>query len=382
MAAARQERIDSGQVVPADAPTLTEAENITPPPQRLPLPLKPAPGAIEAGILLVNDVVLTLPEVLYPLRERIAEACQSQSGEPLAQTVQRMLEVRTQQDVGAVLIHKEALARLSDPQRDVVADAIEREVHARISREFGDSSARFEHHLARCGLTLDQYRASLEREIVSRQYAREKLLPQIFVRRDELLTYYRRNLARYSSDETRELWMIEAPFEAFLPPGTDWSQAPENLRAQARLRAARHIHAAHEALANRPFEDVAREYSRGVHAAQGGLWGEIGRPLQPPYDQVTKLIFGYAAGQHSAAVETERGWCIARCGQITPATRQTFTQAQDDIRARLTEQKFERLSSAYMMRVAGNATVTGLDDFIRAGVRRILTEQPAGETQR
>ena len=378
LAAQREERVRAGRVVPTTAPARLAAEGPVPEKRTLPTPIRTAPGAIEAEILLVNDSVVTLPEVLYPLRERLAEARQTRTREGFAEAARRMLEVRTQQDIGAVLIHGEAMAGLSDPQHAVVEDGVERQVQARISHDFGGSKARFENHLAEHGLITEQYRTQLEREMVARQYTREKLLPRISVRRDELMAYYRENLDSFSSAETRELWLIEAPFEAFLPAGASWARASAGARAQARFRAARHIRAAHQALAEKPFEEVARSESKGVHAAQGGAWGEIGRPLQPPYDQVSALIFEFSEGQYSDPVETDSGWYVVKCGRITPARRVSFIEAQEEIRQKLIEQKFERLSAEYMVELAEKATVSGLDSFLRAGLRRIAEEQATG----
>jgi parvulin-like peptidyl-prolyl isomerase len=381
LVAEREERIRTGQVVPTSAPTLA-AENASTSRPTILTPIQPTPGAIEAEILLVNDSVLTLPEVLYPLRERIAEARQSHTREGFLDALQRMLRTRVQQEVGAILIHKQAMAQLSEQQHKVVTEAIDREVQNRISREFGGSSARFGQHLAENGLTLERYRAALEREMVARQYTREKLEPQISVSRTELRTYFERNRARFATQETRELWMIEAPFEAFLPPVTPWGAAPPEVRAQAKVRAARYVRAAHEALAEKPFEDVAREYSRGVHAAQGGAWGEIGRPLQPPHDQTSKVVFQLAEGQYSEPMETEAGWYIVKCGRIKPAEEPSFAAAQEQIREELSERKFEKLSAEYMIRLAEHATVSSVDGFIRAGIRRVLEAPPTGQTQR
>jgi hypothetical protein len=124
----------------------------------------------------------------------------------------------------------------------------------------------------------------------------------------------------------------------------------------------------------RPFEEVAREFSRGVHADLGGNWGEIGRPLQPPYDQVSAPIFTFATGQYSEPIQTERGWYIARCGQIKPAVRREFAEVQEEIREQLLEEKFQRLSAEYMMDLAERATISPLDKFVSAAVRRVLAE--------
>jgi len=382
LAAERDERIRTGAVVPTSAPALGETANATSPKVAIPPPIQPTPGAIEAEILLVNDAALTLPEVLYPVRKRLLELRQTQTREGFVEAAQRLLRARVQQEIGAMLIYKEAMGKLGEPQKKFVSEAVEREVQHRISREFGGSSARFQHHLALHGLALEGYRAQLERDLVARQYTREKLLPQVSVRRDELLGQYRRDPNKYATPETRALFMIEAPFAAFLPAGATWPQAPANTRAQAKLRAARHIREAHLALRDKPFEEVARDYSRGVHSAQGGAWGEIGRPLQPPYNQVSRRVFELAAGEYSEPIETDTGWYIVRCGLITPARPVPFTDVQDELREQLTERKFEKLSAEYLIRLAGGATVSSMDAFIRAGVRRAIELSSDDEAER
>ena len=374
----RNERIKTNQVVPSDqAVRLTEEGPATPPARHRPPPIRPTAEAIQAEILLVNDSVLTLPEILYPLREQIAEARRTQTPQNFLETVQLLIQERTRQAVGGLLIHHQATANLSDPQRAVIDDGIEREVQRLISREFGDSTARFENHLAKHGLTLEQYRTILERDLVAHQYTRERLLPSVSVRRDEILAQYHRNLEQYSSAETRELWMIDAPFDTFLPQGTTWSRATVGARNAAKKRAAEYIQTAYQALSEQPFDQVAREYSREVHAALGGAWGKIGRPLQSPYDQVSKLIFEFNEYQISEPIETERGWCIVRCGQITPAQRVPFTDVQDELRQELIEQKLARLSSHYMAQLAEQATISAIEPFLNSAIRRILADELA-----
>lgn len=373
LATERAAQIDAGEVAPttSPAPLLTEAKPA--PTRRAPAPLiRPTPGAIEAEVLLVNDDVITVAEVLYPLRERIAELRAVQTPEGFVDSLNSLLRIRTQQAVGALLIHKKALAGLAEHQKRIVEEGVERRYRETIDHEFGGSVARFERRLADGGLTAQQYRTLLERDLVAHEYVREQLMPMVSVSRNEILNYYRLNRARYATEESRELAMIEAPFDAFLPPDANWDRALETVRAQARLKAARHIRSAAEALAERPFEDVAREYSRGVHAAHGGVWGEITRPLQPPYDGLSKLIFDFEEGQVSEPIETQQGWYVVRCNKITPARNPAFTDVQDEIREILTEEKFQRLAMDYMNKLASQATMSSLEVFLNAAARRAI----------
>ncbi len=370
LAAEREERISAGQVVPTSAPVLLGAERVAAARRALPPPVQPTPGAIEGDILMVNKAVLTAAEVLYPLADRIEEARRTQTPGGFRERVRSLVREETRRQIGTLLIYAEAMAGLPEEQRKSIEKAVLKEIDNLVAQDYGGSSARFKAHLADSGLTLEQYRDALQRDLVVRQYMREKLTIQIQVRRDELLTYYRQNSTQYETPETRELLVIEIPFEKLLPADQRWDTADRTVRATTKLAVLRKAREAEAALDQQPFAEVARTYSAGSHAEQGGSWGLIARPLQPPYDQVSKLIFEYESGQRSAPLETETGYFIVQCGRIEPARRRSFMDVQDDIRRELTERKYARVSADYVLKLAENATVSAIDPFVAAAAQR------------
>ncbi len=369
LAAERRSRIEAGTVVPTTAPTLDIERPPRAPATPPAPPLTPGPGAIAAELLTVNDQALTVAEVLYPLENELTELRRTQTLAGFRERARQTIRQESTRVIGTLLVYAEGSASLSENQRQTLKAAVDREVEDLRNREFGGSGARLAAHLAERGLTLEQFRLRTERELVARQYLREKLLPQIQLRRDELLAAYRERQAEFTTPETRELLMIEVPFARLLPEGLSWERAPAPARAQAKAAAVRRIRAAEEALATRPFEDVAREYSLGPTAAKGGSFGPIGKPLQPPYAELSRLIFEFEAGQVSAPLETPTGWYIVKCGAIRPAVRRTFAEVQEELRRDLMERRFVRLSTDYYVKLAQQATISSLDAFLNAAVR-------------
>lgn len=369
LAAERAARIEAGEIVPTTLPAATPVDRSKRVP-RTPPPLVPAPGAIQADILVVNDAIVTVPELLFSLRESLEELRRTRTPAGFREEARRLIRRAAQEEVGTRLIYAEAVGQLSEEHRKALDAAIDKELDNYRVVEYGGSQARLEAQLRRYDLTKEQLRLLLGRSLVVRQYTREKLLPQVQVGRHELLSYYRRNHGRFVTPETRELLIIELPFEKFLPEGMSWARATHTARAQAKLRAMRRAREAHEALAEQPFEEVARAYSLGLHADAGGSWGFIGRPLQPPYDAVSKLIFEFDEGQVSEPLETEAGWYLVKCGQVRPKHEQSFAEVQAQLRSELTERRFARLSTDYVLRLAERATISSFDTFIAAAVRR------------
>ncbi len=370
LAAERAARVAAGEIVATTSPTLTGLERGSAAARRprVQPQLEPVPGAIEADILLVNSTVLTVPEVLYPLRGDLETLRHSRTKSGFREEARRLVRRKTQEEIGTILIYAEAVAALKDEQRKTMDAAIDKELENRVAQEFEGSEARLEAHLRAYGLTKDQLRNQLGRHLVVRQYTREKLMPQVQLRRDELLAFYRENQPRYTTTAARELLLIELPYEKFLPADRTWDRATPAERAQARLKAMRRAREAHAALAERSFAEVSAEFSLGPHAADGGSFGLLSRPLQPPHDVTSKLIFEYQEGQTSDPIETDTGWYIVRCGRIQSEAVRPFVEVQEEIRSELMEKRFSRLSVDYMVRLAEKATISPIEPFVNAAV--------------
>jgi hypothetical protein len=375
LAGERAERLRTGEVVATEAPRIEPQPRPNTPPPR-PEPILPGKDSIRSDILMVNNSALSVAEVLYPLRDWIAQARGTQTAQGFADQLRRQVRDQVRNEVGSLLVYEKALAQLPEDRHEFLDDTVDRELDKRVAREFGGSVARFENHLQRYGLTMEQAHAMLRRQLMVSSYTHETLSPQIRIRRDELLAYYRAHAERYSTEATRELRLIAAPYDKFLPAGVTWETAAPSARAQARLQAGRQIRAAHAALAERDFGEVAREYSRGVHAAEGGSWGQIGQPLRPPYEAASRRIFELEEGQYTEPIETETGWYIAQCGRVIPATNTPFAEVQEAIRSELESQRFIKLASDYIYRLAERATISDLDGFINSAVERAQFDWP------
>ncbi len=371
LAAERTERIASGQQVPAQAPVLIGAERLTAPKRETP-PKPPfaKPGSIAADVLMINDTMVTVDEVLFGLHDELEELRDGTTPAGFRERATARIRTEVQRTVGSILIYKEATSSLTEQQRAVVDNAVKKEVENITARRFGGSDARLNAHLSASGMTLEQFKSALERDMIVRQYTRERLLSSVSIRRDELLSCYDRNKDEYGTPETREFQMIELPFVAFLPEGQPWATASSQVKAQAKLAAVRRAREAHEALATRPFDEVVAAFGAGPHKDRGGSWGMIGKPLQAPFDKLSAMIFQFTEGQFSEPIEQADGWYIVRCGKIEPGQSKSFAEVQDQIRKDLTEARYNQLSRDYVMRLATKATVSSIDQFVQAAVMR------------
>lgn len=330
------------------------------------------PAAIVVDVLIVDGDSLTVDEFLYPLRQEILERRRTQTARGFAEWLGEELRTQLRREVGSLLLFREAMSPLGDEQKKAVDQFVDKRIDELVNARFGGVSARLDSDLARFGLKREQLRSSMKRGLIVGQYTRDKFLPQVRIRRDELLASYEQSVARLSTAGSRELWIIEAPYARFVADGASWNRADAAARDAARSAAAEHIRAAHAALTTQPFDAVAGAFSRGVHAAAGGLWGDIALPLMPPYDRATQRLFEMREGDVSEPIETDAGWCIVRCGRITAAQRPAFADVQARLRTDLETRRLNELIGEYVARKAERAAISPLDPFIATAVRRVL----------
>lgn len=323
-------------------------------------------------ILNVNGTELTAAEVLFPIRNQVAAIRANVPESEQRRVLENLIRTQTQQEVGTLLLYQEAAAEWPDAQHEQVDAIIDRRLRRFVAENFGGSQARFEKHLREYGLTLADYRRGAKRSAVAQNYAQEAFLPQVHVRREELVASYEALLAEHQGPALRELLMIEMPFEAFLPEGLSWETASQAEREAAQEAARRAAEAAEEALAEQPFEAVAAEHSRGLLASNGGNWGMIGKPLQPPREVASAAVFELAAGEISPIIETATAYCIVKCGAVDAPTPPTFAEAQDELRRKIRNRQAGALSEAYMTKLAAEATISSIDTFIAAATTAAL----------
>jgi parvulin-like peptidyl-prolyl isomerase len=88
-----------------------------------------------------------------------------------------------------------------------------------------------------------------------------------------------------------------------------------------------------KAKSSKNFADLARVYSKGASAADGGYLGSFQRGELP--DEFEKAIFVLSPGASSKIVSTKYGYHIFGVQQRIPAHQQKFIEVHDEIREKL-----------------------------------------------
>ncbi len=149
---------------------------------------------------------------------------------------------------------------------------------------------------------------------------------------EEIRAYYRNNRERFSTPELRAARHILLKLD---------SNAPEE-QVRRRQQEAEEILA--RAGSGVDFAELARKYSEGPSAAQGGYIGQVGRgDTVPAFDSA---LFALAEGGVSQPVRTSFGLHIIKLESIVPARVTSLDEARPEIIAQLKQTRARNLALA------------------------------------
>jgi len=172
-------------------------------------------------------------------------------------------------------------------------------------------------------------------------------------------------------DDLREITISDDTLRARYEAGKDQYFTPEQRRARhillrvnenddVQVRADKKVKAEEVlklAREGKDFAELAKEYSEGPTAANGGDLGFFSKgAMVESFDQA---VFAMETGAISEVVETVFGYHVIKLEEIRPATTRTFDEVKDEIAAQAKQQEvkgvtFKRATQAY-------------EDIIRSG---------------
>lgn len=325
------------------------------------------PPAVEdlqtpSSVLRVNDDLITIEDVLDPLKSGLRADGLASSRTQRERLIIERVQAELVAQVQDLLLYQEASKGITDQILTVVDQYVDREIRDRVTREFGGRQSRFEVHLASLNMTLEDARQKVRRRIVVVKYLQDNIIPKIAdPTRGELLEYYDANIQSYTEPARRELFMIQIPKTA----------DPESARAEIERAHAR-------LLAGEAFETVAREVSKGIHAAEGGGWGYIQSPLQGRFAAPSAVFFALGGEQISEIVEADDAFFIVRTGEVVEARTRGFAEVQPELVERFRNAQFDILRSEMLREFIDRAIIEPREDLFVRAVVEAAEEQLVG----
>jgi peptidyl-prolyl cis-trans isomerase SurA len=227
-----------------------------------------------------------------------------------------------------------------------------------------EDDARFKEALKQEGLTMDDLRRNLERQMLVSQVQRVEIMDKISITDEEARAYYDQHRNEFTSPTEitlREI-LIEVPTS---DRGVNVAQ-DEAARASAEEVRKR-------LLAGEPFPRLAGELSASSSKANGGLIGPIHSDELAP--QLRDLLAGMNVDDITGVLRTPRGYQILKLESRTDSKVKSFEEARGDIGNRIGEQKLRGEREKYLDKLREQATINWRNDELKKAYETALVRR-------
>ncbi|MDH3807248.1 MAG: peptidyl-prolyl cis-trans isomerase [Desulfuromonadales bacterium] len=280
---------------------------------------EPVVEALPA-LIVINDQEITKADFLVEFEQSLQKDQQLSGIE--REELQRSFLVQL---IDRELIHGEA-RRLNIALTD--ADV---EVALQGYREDYPGSS-FEEMLVERGLTLEAWREELKESLIMEKLLEQAVYSMVSVSDEEVAAYFKANRDQFDRPEQVRARQIVVADEA------------EGQEVLGILRQ------------ERPFAEVAAEYSLSPDAEQGGDLGFFSRGEMPP--EFDEIVFDLPVKRLSDLVQSEYGYHIFLVEEKRKAKRLNKKEASDEIRAILDGRKKEEVYLAWLQDMRARAVIS------------------------
>jgi peptidyl-prolyl cis-trans isomerase SurA len=311
-------------------------------------------------VLRVNDEILTLHDYQKQKSMMVTQILASQL--PPAEQQERIAQVGKQ--ITQELFRELLLESRAKQLRITVTDEqVEEAVQELLKRQGIEDEATLRQALASAGMTLDQLRDNMRREITFSQVVGREVTSKIDVAEEELRAYYRSNTEQFVVPEER--WLKEViVLEASGASEEELAETAQEIREKL--------------LQGGEFEEVIEPY-RSAELATGVIdldWLEENE-LDP---DLAEVAWQLTPGAYSEPVLSRGGLHILHLAGLREEEQKPFKDVQDQILAIERSRRFNKEMQTFMADLERNAYVK--EDLPPEAVGyRTLAEADFGEEE-
>jgi parvulin-like peptidyl-prolyl isomerase len=248
------------------------------------------------------------------------------------------------------------------------------EVVGRIRKENKlEDDAAFQSALKQEGMSLDELRQQIERDMLINQVTQQDVMQKIAVTEDETKKYYEEHKAEFTTPANvtlREILVSVPDRGANGQAGVNVGQDEE---AKAKAEAIRE-----RALKGEDFAKIASAESDAASKANGGLIGPINKTELSP--GVQKLLDGLKVGGITEPVRIAKGWQLIKLESSTATVVLPFEQAREQVTNKVFLSKRGAEMEKYVKRMREQAIIEWKNEEIKKAYEQgIAAEDKQGQ---
>jgi peptidyl-prolyl cis-trans isomerase SurA len=329
---------------------------------------------IEQVLVKVNGEIITKTELEQRQVAALRQRMQGQQIDPEAlkndETLKKtlaeltpMLLVNAIDELLLLQRGKELGLRLGDDQFKTVV--------ANIRKEQGlTDDAKFQAALAQEGMTMDDLRKQLERQMLIEQVQRQEVGSKLSITEEEARQYYAKHgdeFTEAASVTLREIF-IEVPGETGGVSVAKDDQVKEQI-AGVRARA----------LKGEDFAKLAAEVSTSPSKANGGLIGPFSHADMSP--QLLALVEKMKPGDITDPIRTPKGYQVFKLESRKDQALQPFDSVRDLIADKVAGARTQVEMRKFLARLRTQAIIEWKNAELKKAYEKQLSVEPAGSAQ-
>jgi parvulin-like peptidyl-prolyl isomerase len=190
---------------------------------------------------------------------------------------------------------------------------------------------------------MSQYKEQLRERVIIQAMRNSKSENQVVVSPYQMEKYYKDHIDEFKMGDQVKLRMI---YIKKGEPAAAGQPDPRRVLADE-------IHGKLEA--GEKFDALAREYSQGRGASEGGEWGWISKgELLSTLDEAA---FSLKAGQHSQVIDAAEGYYILQVEEIKSAHTRSLAEVRDEIEKIIQRDTRTKMLETWLRNLRGDAFV-------------------------
>ncbi|OJV39999.1 MAG: hypothetical protein BGO25_09400 [Acidobacteriales bacterium 59-55] len=310
-----------------------------------PAPITPNGTVVEDVIARVNDQIINRSDVERAMQELAREDQQSHATPEEAADRRKNL-LRDMIDKQLLLSKGKELGLNADAEVVRRLDEIRKQNHL-------DSMEALEKAAAQQGVSFEDFKANIRDSIITQQVVRDEVGRRLQMTQGKEQAYYEAHKQDFAQPEQVRL------SEILIPTPTD---ANEEVIAQAKAKAE---DVAAKIKAGGKFDDLAKQYSGGSTAAQGGDLGTYKRgALAKVLEDQT---FSLQPGGVTAPIQTRQGFVILKVTEHQAAGTPPLKDIEPQVQEAMYMQQLQPALRAYLTKLREEAYIDIATGFVDSG---------------
>ncbi len=202
------------------------------------------------------------------------------------------------------------------------------------------------------GVSFEDFKANIRNQIITQTVMRQEVGEHVQVTPGEVERYYEQHKQEYAQPESERLGEILIAANADDPAKVAAAKAKAD-DIEARLHA------------GGDFAQLARSFSEGTTAAQGGDLGQYKRGQLPKV--LEDQTFDLKTGQYTDPILTRQGYIILKVVQHTPGGPRPYKEVQEDVEQAYYMSQMEPAIRAYLTKMREDAFIDIKPGYVDTG---------------